>query len=152
MFSGGDAVTYSVQPLDAIAARPGARRLLARPALVLLLSVSCWFSNKKPTTPSGVSVSQTEIVIRVKNHNFQDVVVYALVHDVRTRVGTVTGSSTAVFLMSTRLLGQGGEFQLLGDAIGSDEYAITERLIVQPGEYIDWTLESTLSRSTVSVY
>lgn len=152
MFSSGDAVIDSVQPLDAIAARCGARRLLARPALVLLFSASCWFSNQKPTAPSDVPVSQTEIVIRVKNHHFQDVVIYALVHDVRTRVGTVTGSSTAVFLVSSRLLGQGGEFQLFGDAIGSDEYAITERLIVQPGQYIDWTLESSLSRSTVSVY
>jgi len=119
---------------------------------VLLLTAACFLSRKKNTTATAVVVPQTEFAIRVTNHNFLDIVVYVVHHGVHTRVGTVTGSSTEVFLVPSRLLSQGGEIQLLGDAIGNDDYALTERLIVQPGQYIDWTLETDLRRSTVAVY
>ncbi len=120
--------------------------------MVLLLCASCWLTKKKTAPQTAVLIPQTEFAIRATNHNFLDVAVYVVVHGVRTRVGTVTGSSVEVFLVPARLLGQGGEIQLFGDAIGNDTYALTERLIVQPGQYIDWTLESDLARSTVAVY
>jgi hypothetical protein len=119
--------------------------------LLWLLSASCFLHKKNPT-PTAVVIPQTEFAVRVTNHNYLDVVVYVIHHGVHTRVGTVTGSSTEVYLLPSRLLSQGGEIQLLGDAIGNDDYALTERLIVQPGQYIDWTLETDLRRSTVAVY
>jgi hypothetical protein len=64
----------------------------------------------------------------------------------------VTGSSSAVFFLPVRLLGQGREIELYGDAIGNDAYARTERLIVQRGQYIEWTLETDLRRSSVGVF
>ena len=64
----------------------------------------------------------------------------------------MTGSSSAVFFIPVRLLGMGRELQLYGDAIGSDDYARTETLVIQPGQYIEWTLETQLRRSSVGVF
>ena len=77
---------------------------------------------------------------------------YVLHDGQQTRVGMVTGSSSSLFYLPVRLLGQGRELQLLGDAIGSRDYAETEILIVQPGQYIEWTLETDLRRSSVGVF
>lgn len=120
-------------------------------AALLVLTSACW-RHRKPADTAARDVPSGEVALHVTNHNYLDVAVY-IVHDgQRTRVGTVTGSSTQVFFFPTRLLGQGGEIELLGDPIGSSQVARTERLIVQPGQYIAWTLETDLRRSSVGVY
>jgi len=120
-------------------------------AVLLLLAPPCW-RHGKPAQAGDTQVSQGEIALRVTNHNFLDVTIYVVHDGQRTRVGTVTGSSSQVFFLPFRLLGQGREIQLLGDPIGSTQLARTERLVVQPGQYIDWTLETDLRRSSVGVY
>ena len=76
-----------------------------------------------------------------------------MLHDgQRTRVGTASGSSSSLFFLPPRLIGQGREIRLYGDAIGNDDYAITDILVVQRGQYIEWTLETDLRRSSVGVF
>src|SRR6266511_331181 len=111
--------------------------LMARPRIVPAIRAG-------PALAGDTQVSQGEIALRVSNHNFLDVTIYVVHDGQRTRVGTVTGSSSQVFFLPFRLLGQGREIQLLGDPIGSTQLARTERLVVQPGQYIDWTLETEL--------
>ena len=41
---------------------------------------------------------------------------------------------------------------MYGDAIGNDDYAVTDILVVQRGQYIEWTLETDLRRSSVGVF
>lgn len=125
-------------------------------ALVALLVVAdaCFVFNhgKKDEQSTVVEGPEGEIALNVTNHNFLDVVVYVLHDGLQTRVGTVTGSSSTVFFLPTRLLGQGREIQLYGDAIGNDTYARTDILVVQRGQYIEWTLETDLRRSSVGVF
>ena len=120
-------------------------------AALLFVAPAC-FWHRKAIREAALSVPEGEIALRVTNHNFLDVTVYALHNGQRTRVGTVTGSSAQVFYLPPRLLGLAREIQLLGDPIGSTDFALTETLIVQPGQYIEWTLESDLRRSSVGVY
>src|SRR5438552_10828028 len=130
-------------------------RLRLRPALVALLlgGSGCFiFHRGKPESPPAFAVPEGEIALSVTNHNYLDVVVYVLHDGIQTRVGTVTGSSSTVFFLPTRLLGQGREIQLYGDAIGNDSYARTEIIVVQRGQYIEWTLETDLRRSSVGVF
>ena len=138
---------------------PGLRsrpmRSRGRTALVaLLLAVSgCFIFNRGKTHAQAPgAVPEGEIALSVTNHNYLDVVIYVLHDGLQTRVGTVTGSSSAVFFLPARLLGQGREIQLYGDAIGNDAYARTEILVVQRGQYIEWTLETDLRRSSVGVF
>ena len=121
-------------------------------AAALLAVSACFLHRSKTTSESAVQATATEIALRVTNHNYLDVVIYVLHDGQRTRVGTVTGSSSTVFFLPPHLLGQGSEIQLLGDPIGSPDFARTETFVVQAGQYIDWTLETDLRRSSVGVY
>ena len=134
------------------------RRRIVRlgPALaaLLLATPACFLFNRgsKPAASLASDAPEGEIALSVTNHNYLDVVVYVLHDGLQTRVGTVTGSSSTVFFLPARLLGQGREIRLLGDAIGNDAYASTDILIVQRGQYIEWTLETDLRRSSVGVF
>jgi hypothetical protein len=50
------------------------------------------------------------------------------------------------------MLGPAGDIRLWGRRIGARDAAFTETVVVQPGQWIEWTLESDLSRSAVGVY
>ena len=119
-------------------------------ALFLVCPAGCIFN--RSNQPTAAEDPEGEIALNVTNHNYLDVVVYVIHDGVQTRVGTVTGSSSTVFFLPTRLLGQGRQIQLYGDAIGNDTYARTDVLVVQRGQYIEWTLETDLQRSSVGVF
>jgi hypothetical protein len=129
-------------------------RLRAALTALLLAAPACFVFNRASKAPAApaIDVPEGEIALTVTNHNYLDVVVYVLHDGLQTRVGTVTGSSSTVFFLPARLLGLGREIELYGDAIGNDAYARTERLIVQRGQYIEWTLETDLRRSSVGVF
>lgn len=120
--------------------------------LAVLLVVACFFNRSKSSGAAAFEVPAGEIALSVTNHNYLDVVIYILHQGQSTRVGTVTGSSSYTFYVPMRLFGQGREIQLVGDAIGSDAVARTEILIIRPGQFIEWTLETDLRRSSVGVY
>lgn len=117
---------------------------------VLLAGTNCFIFHRHPS--DSRAPAQGEIALNVTNHNFLDVVVYVVHDGQQTRVGTVTGSSSAVFYLPARLLGQGREIRLLGHPIGGTNLAQTETIVVQPGQYISWTLETDLRRSSVGVF
>ena len=92
------------------------------------------------------------VVLAVTNHHFLDVTIY-IEHDGQsTRVGTITAASSGQFILPWRLLGVSRQSRLLGEAIGSPEYALTETLMIQPGQYIEWTLEHDMRHSSVGVF
>jgi hypothetical protein len=123
-------------------------------AALLVAAPACFVFNRgRKATPSpAIDVPEGEIALSVTNHNYLDVVVYVLHDGLQTRVGTVTGSSSTAFFLPPRLLGQAREIRLYGHAIGSDAYARTDILVVQRGQYIEWTLETDLRRSSVGVF
>ncbi len=98
------------------------------------------------------AVPQEGFAIVVINHHWLDVTVYVVHDGQRTRVGTVTATTTQEFDLSTRLLGSNRQVALIGEAVGSKEVIRTELLAVQPGQYLEWTLENALRRSSVAVY
>ena len=123
-------------------------------AALLVAAPACFVFNRgnKAAASPAFDVPEGEIALTVTNHNYLDVVIYVLHDGLPTRVGTVTGSSSTVFFLPARVLGQAREIQLYGDAIGSDAYARTDILVVQRGQYIEWTLETDLRRSSVGVF
>ena len=138
---------------------PVARARMLRLATALVIfpvaAPACFVFGRgnKPDEQSRMAdVPEGEIALNVTNHNYLDVVVYVLHDGQRTRVGMVSGSSSTVFFLPSRLLGQGREIRLYGDAIGNDTYAVTDILVVQHGQYIEWTLETDLRRSSVGVF
>jgi hypothetical protein len=128
-------------------------RLRTALAALLLGASACFIFRRGKSEPQlALDVPEGEIALNVTNHNYLDVVVYVVHDGQQTRVGMVTGSSTALLYVPLRLLGMGHDLQLYGRAIGSDAFARTQTLILQPGQYIEWTLETDLRRSSVGVY
>jgi hypothetical protein len=123
--------------------------------LVLILSaavgsVSC--SHHGGTAGPSPSPANEDVPLEVTNHNWLDVIIF-VVHDGQsTRVGTANASSSVSFALPARLLGQGREIRLVGHPIGASGAVITESVVVQPGQYVEWTLESDLRRSAIGVY
>src|SRR5258706_12829975 len=134
--------------------RVRALRLRAALAALLLVAPACFVFNRgsKAAASPANDVPEGEIALTVTNHNYLDVVVYVLHDGLQTRIGTVTGSSSALLFLRERLLGMGHELQLYGRAIGTDAFARTQTLIITPGQYIEWTLETDLRRSSVGVF
>jgi hypothetical protein len=114
----------------------------------LLGLCGCLFGKKAPATDPMLA----DVELQIVNHNYLDVTIYVIHDGQRSRVGVARGSANTAMVLSSRLLGAGRELRLYGDPIGSPEQAITENLVVQPGQYIEWLLETELGRSTVAVY
>jgi len=90
--------------------------------------------------------------LHVTNHHWLDMTI-SVEHDgQRTRVGAVTAAASAEFVLPLRIFGVSREFRLVGEAIGSPEVVRTETLTIQPGQFIEWTLEHDLRRSSVGVF
>jgi hypothetical protein len=129
------------------------RRL--RTAVILsatVVSACGGLSGKKSSDPDAPTGRSGDIPLQVVNHHWLDVTIYVIHDGQRTRLGVAGGSAQTRMVVPTGLLGVGRQLQLYGDPIGSPERAITEVIIVQPGQFIEWLLESGLARSTVGVY
>ena len=90
--------------------------------------------------------------LTVTNNNWLDVVIY-IYHDGETsRVATVTAATTANFFLPPWMLGHTRTVRLIGHGVGANGSIATELLHIQPGQFIEWHLESDLARSSVAVY
>lgn len=104
---------------------------------------------RRPAVPPTPPV---DVALHVTNHHWLDMTI-SVEHDgQRTRVGAVTAAASAEFVLPMRVFGVAREFRLVGEAIGSPEIVRTETLTIQPGQFIEWTLEHDLRRSSVGVF
>ena len=132
------------------AARSGRRfPPLAIAALVTAASLAGCSHKADPTV---VPDPLEKIPLEINNRHYLDITIYAIHDGQRTRLGVAGGSAHTEIMLPARILGVGRDVQLLGDPIGSPERALTEVIIVKPGQFIEWLLESGLDRSTVGVY
>jgi hypothetical protein len=127
-------------------------RRLAVLLVVAPLGVACHSPFQTPPPAPGAYDPDAMVSLQVANHNWLDVVIYVLRDGQPHRIGIATAASSASFALPRRMLGQAGEIQLWGRPIGARGAAITERVVVQPGQWIEWTLESDLGRSAIGVY
>lgn len=120
--------------------------------LGLLLTASGCLFGKKGEDSTGPTAWSGDVPLQVTNHHWLDITIYVIHDGQRTRIGVAGGSAETRLTLPSRLLGIGRDIQLYGDPIGSLEQTITEVIIVQPGQFIEWLLEANLERSTVAVY
>jgi hypothetical protein len=118
-------------------------------AVLLLCLIGCGrHANSGGATPEP----RPEIVLVVENHHWNDVVIYVLHDGIADRIGLATAVKTSTFIIPSRRLGTAGVIQLRGHAVGAPDDHTTDSFPVQPGQEIQWTLESDLSRSSVAVH
>jgi hypothetical protein len=128
------------------------RSLLRRFAVLLLLcSIGC-ARHRADSGEAPPEVAHGQVVLVVENHHWNDVIIYLLHDGVADRLGLATAVKTSTFVIPYRRLGTAGVIQLRGHAVGAPDSHTTEAFTVQPGQDIQWTLESDLSRSSVAVH
>ena len=93
-----------------------------------------------------------ETALEVENHGWSDIVIYLVRGTAVDRLGMVGALNTKTFVFPYRRLGSGNDVRLRADPIGGPRTFTSENLLVQPGQWIKWTLESDLTRSFLAVY
>jgi hypothetical protein len=123
--------------------------------LLVVLSLAgpaCHHARDAPITQPAPAGDSSDVALEVANHNWLDVIIYVVRDGQPVRVGIANASSSASFALPPWMLGQGREIRLWGHPIGGTGGALTETVVVQPGQWIEWTLEDDLGRSAVGVY
>ena len=92
------------------------------------------------------------VSIEVENHNWLDVVVYAVHGGQRTRLLTAPAASSVSATLPPHVLAQQGEMHLLAHAVGNPNKFLSERIFARSGMTISWTLETDLKRSSLAVW
>ncbi|HKR99045.1 MAG TPA: hypothetical protein VJU79_05975 [Candidatus Dormibacteraeota bacterium] len=124
-------------------------------ALAVLLPVVSLVSaclHQPHTSPAVADDADSRVELQIANHNWSDMVIYVIRDGQPSRIGVATAASSASFMLPRRILGQGGEIRLYGRPIGGHGEAFSESVIVQPGQWVEWTLEDDLTRSAIGVY
>lgn len=119
-------------------------------ALFAVLFAGCGGRHDVEDEPEADPQAPTPLT--VANNHWLDVVVFVFHDGEMSRVGTVTAASSTNFFLPAWMIGQTRNIRLLADPIGSTQGIGTEVIHVQPGQFIEWRLESSLARSTVAVY
>ena len=127
------------------------RSLHAR-GLVLLLLCAVGCVRNRAESGEAAPEARGDVVLVVENHHWNDIVVYLLHDGVADRLGLATAVKTSTFSIPSRRLGTAGVIQLRAHPVGAPDSHTSEAFTVQPGQQIQWTLESDLARSSVAVF
>jgi hypothetical protein len=93
-----------------------------------------------------------EVALEVENHNWSDIIIYLVRGTSADRLGMVGSLNSQTFVFPYRRLGVGTDVRLRAYPIGGPRAFTSENVLVQPGQWIKWTLESDLTRSFLAVY
>src|SRR5689334_19822056 len=139
-----------------ISSRSPRRRLgsklagLRRSWLVIGLLLGSGCAHHQP--PAAGANAADEVVLVVENHHWNDVVVSVLHDGIVDRIGLVQAVKTSRLVIPSRRLGPTGLIQLRAHAVGAPDDHTSDTFPIKPGQEIQWTLESDLSRSSVAVH
>jgi len=125
--------------------------LMRKLGLVALL-LGCAGKSEEGDQGIAPSDARAEVALEVENHGWSDIVIYLVRGTAVDRLGMVGSLNTRTFVFPFRKLGIGSDVRLRADPIGGPRSFTSENLLVQPGQWIKWTLESDLTRSFLAVY
>ncbi|HEX7089650.1 MAG TPA: hypothetical protein VF192_05910 [Longimicrobiales bacterium] len=134
--------------MQSVRSRPRIPRLLV--ILAMIAAPACAAGGAGGE--EGVPAPAPRVFIEVENHNWADIVVYAVRNGMRTRLGMVTSMNRERFPVPAGLLASSGDVQLLADPIGGATPYLFPPVMVQQGQRVELRLENHLPLSSVSVW
>ena len=90
--------------------------------------------------------------VHVINDNWNDITVYAVRNGYRRRLGTVTSFTSRVLTLRPTLLIPNDELRLVADPIGSRGVYVSEPLVVNAGDVVEWTVRNNIRLSNIFIY
>lgn len=121
--------------------------------ILLLLALVAGCATGAPAASPGPDpdAAPTHVVLTVDNHNWSDVVVSVEHDSKRDRLGTVKAASRQVLRIPVMWIGASRAIRLVAHRIGSVGEFRSEGFTVQHDQVINWTLESDLQQSSLSL-
>jgi hypothetical protein len=122
------------------------KRFVVASLLLSIVTVGCHrggFANAPEGTRGAVGLV-------VQNQNFNDMDLYVVSEGLATRVGDVTGNSTARFSLDPSFF-PASEIRVIATPVGGNGRASTGPLNVSAGQTIVFTIGSVLRQSTASI-
>jgi hypothetical protein len=104
----------------------------------------------RSASPYDVAQQANTVTLVVQNQNFNDMDVYAVAGGLATRIGTVTGNSSARFGLSDALY-NAPDFRIVATPIGGNGRASTGPVHVSSGQTIEFTIAPVARMSSVMV-
>ncbi len=95
---------------------------------------------------------RSETTVRVINNNWDDVTVYATRDGYRHRLGKLTSFTSRVFTLPPAFLVQTDELRLIADPIGRRGAFVSEPLLVNAGDVVEWRLLNNIRLSNIFIY
>jgi hypothetical protein len=126
--------------------------MLRRGIAALLLLTALGACRSKRSDTSVQPDPNAQVAVEVESHFQGDIIIYLVQGSQRQRLGTVTALSKAEFSFPYRRLQTSSSLRLMAYPLAGAQAYLSEPLLVQPGQYVSWTLESDLGRSSLAVY
>jgi hypothetical protein len=119
-------------------------------AVLLLLLIALGACRSRGPDTSVQPDTNAMVAVEVESHYQGDVIVYLVQGS--QRLGTVTALSKAEFSFPYRRLQMSSTTRLMAYPLAGAQAYLSEPLLMQPGQWVSWTLESDLDRSSLAVY
>lgn len=120
------------------------------PAVLVVAATLSACAGRSASTPFADGGEDYDIPVEVDNHNYLDIVVFALQGEATTRLGSVSGLSSSSLNVPGQLVVL-GRIRLLVDPVGSREAYLTEDIMVNPGDVVVLQVGSAIRQSSWSV-
>jgi hypothetical protein len=128
------------------------KRAAQTAGLSLLMALTVLGCRKRDAETRPAPDPNTPVPVQIESHFMGDVTIYLVRGSLRQRLGMVTALGTAEFTFPWRWLSQSGSSRLMAYPVAGARAQLSEPLIMQQGQWIKWTLESDLDRSSIAVY
>lgn len=132
-------------------------RRAARPALTAGVGIILLAATAACATGGGDGNGGSEdardrpVTVEVENQSWNTVHVYVLAGGQYQSLGQLSSQNTERYGIPRGMLGQRKEIRLAADPIGSRGAFISDRIFVEPGDAVSWTLTEPLAHSRVFV-
>jgi hypothetical protein len=128
------------------------RRILVPYLLSSSILLACAGRHHVEEESAFVDSPPVAIVLEVENHNWADVVLYVVHDGVRTRFLQVPAAHNLSVEIPANLQGQMGVIQIAARRIGGTDSYVSQSISLRGGSSVRFTIESSLSRSSVGVW
>jgi hypothetical protein len=91
-------------------------------------------------------------LVRVSNHSWDEIELSAMRGGSRRVLGVISGAQDATLFVTEDMLDVDGRLQLAARVQGKPAVLLMQPIRVPNGNYVDWSLENDIGRSTVAYF
>jgi hypothetical protein len=117
-----------------------------------LATSACTSASPIPSRSLTLHLTSPRQIVRVSNHGWDDIELSAMRGGTRRVLGTVAAAQQATLVVSEDMLDVDGRLQLAARIQGKPALLLMQPVRVPNGNYVDWSLEKDIGRSTVSFF